>query len=258
VKQIKKILFVVLPFILVVFFYGIWLSGKYAVPIVMYHSVENSQGPAGIVVSPKSFAKQMDYLQKKHYKVLSLDELVSLIKEKKPMPRKSVVITFDDGYENNYLNAYPALKKYGFPATIFVIVDLIGREGYLTWDEISEMEKYGITVGSHTLDHTYLPGVPVEWQEHQIVESKKILEARLGHRVDYFVYPSGGFTEETKAIVKGAGYKGACSTNRGYQTLNKDEYELKRVRFKNTDSTPAFWAKLSGYYNFFKNPRDPS
>lgn len=236
----------------------IWLSNKYTVPILVYHSVNYAEETTGITVDPDRFERQMAYLKDHHHRVISLDELVGMIREKKDFPPKSVVITFDDGYVDNYVYAFPILKKYGFSATIFVITDLVDKKGYITWDQLKEMEKSGITVGSHTLDHTYLPGVSEDWQRRQIFDSKKIIEQKLGHPIDYMAYPNGGFSKKIKKMVQEAGYKGACTTNRGLIPLNKDIYELKRIRFKNKDPHLALWIKLSGYYNFFKTPRDPN
>ena len=238
--------------------YRIYLHNKYVVPIIMYHSIDNPHHFSGIVVSPDHFRKQIKYLKKHRYNVISLDRLVTAIKEKKSLPKNSVVITFDDGYEDNYTNAFSILKEYNFPATIFVIVNLVGHEGYVTWEQLREMGKYGITTGSHTLDHVHLPGVPLEWQSHQIKDSKKIIEEKLGHKIDYLAYPSGGFSDGTKDIVEEAGYKGACTTNRGNKRFNEDVYELKRIRFKDKDTGLVMWMKLSGYYNLFRVLKEPN
>ena len=238
--------------------YSIWLSDKYVVPIIMYHSIDYPHHLSGVVVSPENFQRQLKYLKKHRYNVISLEALVKAITEKRKLPKNSVVITFDDGYEDNYTYAFKYLKEFNFSATIFVITDLIGKEGYLTWDQLREMEGYGITIGSHTTSHMYLPGTPLSWQEYQIKESKSMLEGKLGHPIDYFAYPSGGFSDGTKDIVQGAGYQAACTTNRGNKRFNEDIYELKRIRFKDKDSALAMWGKLSGYYNFFRVLKEPN
>lgn len=234
------------------------LSDKYVVPIMVYHSINYPRAGGMVSVAPENFRRHVSYLKKHKYKVISLDELVAAIREKKPISKRSVVITFDDGYEDNYVSAFPVLREYGFQATIFVIADVIGDKGYVTWEQLQEMKKYGVTTGSHTLDHVYLPGVPAEIFQYQIKESKKLIEEKLGSTINYIAYPSGGFTEEVKNVVKGAGYKGACTTNRGAHTLNDDVYELKRIRFTNKESNSSLWIKLSGYYNLFRKPADPS
>lgn len=251
-----KVTFVV--FLVSVLGFFIWLSDKHAVPILMYHSIHITEGATGIVVDPQSFAKQMNFLRKNGYRVISLDALVTAIKSNQNPPRNSVVITFDDGNADNYQQAFPQLKKHGFPAIIFVIASTVGQKDYVTWAQLKEMEQFGVTAGSHTLDHVYLPGAAKDVQRHQITESKKVIERNLGHSIDYIAYPSGGFTNDIKAMVQQAGYRGACTTNRGYTTLNRDIYELKRIRLKSNESNISLWMKLSGYYTLFKTPREPN
>jgi len=253
----KRIFSVFLFLFLVVAAFFVFLQNKYVVPIMMYHSVDYSERTTGNNTNPRNFEKQMQFLKDHGYKVISLEELVNIINGQKPLPKKSVVITFDDGFRNNYNHAFPILKEYGYLATIFVITSVVGEAEHLTWAQIKEMENHGIAISSHTLDHVYLPGTSEHIQNHQIAESKKVLEQKLGHPVDFFCYPSGGFNDPIKKMVQKAGYKAACTTNRGYALLNKDVYELKRIRFNDRDYPLSLWVKLSGFYNFFKAPRDP-
>ncbi len=248
---------------------GFWgLSQRYVTPILVYHSVNYSNNPkvlvpiyegvvTGNIVTPENFFRQMDYLQKHQYNVISLNELVTATVAKSSLPAKSVVITFDDGYADNYVHAFPVLKKYGFPATIFVLVATVGQDGWLTWAQIKEMDTQGIDIGSHTVNHAYLPEISEEKQHYEIEESKKILEEKLGHAANYIAYPAGGFAGQIKTIVKDAGYKGACTTNRGFEKFNRDVYELKRIRVSNKDDSFFLWAKLSGFYNLFRSAKSP-
>lgn len=240
----------------------LWASDKYVVPILAYHHIDDIPTYQALnlnIVSPASFEKQMRYLHDSHYTVIQLDSLVNMIKEGKKPPRKSVVITFDDGYENVYTHAYPILKKYEFPATIFVLADFIGAQGYLTLEQMKEMYQHGIFMGAHSRTHAYLPDLTYEGQEEEIVGSKRIIEQKLRGSVNYFAYPSGGFNNQIKKIVKEAGFLGACTTNRGFYRYNQDVYELKRIRIKDTDTTVfSLWAKLSGYYNLFRRIKNPA
>jgi peptidoglycan/xylan/chitin deacetylase (PgdA/CDA1 family) len=167
------------------------------------------------------------------------------------------VVTFDDGYENNYLAAYPVLKKYSIPATIFVEVGHLGEPGYFSWQQAKDMNAHGIDIESHTLIGAYLPELPHEQAVHQITESKRVLEGKLGHPVRFFAYPVGGFSEDVKQIVREAGYEAAVTTNRGYARVPRDLYELKRIRIKDSDGDLQLWLKLSGYYNFFRGSKKP-
>ena len=236
----------------------LWLPRHYVVPIMMYHQVNYTDRTQPNWVSPQNFEWQMAYLKKHGYRVIRLAELVEAIEADKPLPKKSAVITFDDGYENNFTQAYPILRKYGFPAIIFVASDKVNTEQYLTWEQIKEMVAGGIDIGSHTRTEAYLPDLLVERQRNEIKASKDILEENLEIPVEYFAYPIGGFSESIKEMVREAGYKAACATNRGYDRFNKDVYELNRIRFSDKDNRADYmWAKLSGYYNLFRQLKQP-
>ncbi|MBU1148341.1 MAG: polysaccharide deacetylase family protein [Candidatus Omnitrophica bacterium] len=255
-KILRRILVITIALaILLTAFYFFWLSPQYVVPILMYHrfGYENNT----LYVAPENFSRQMAYIKDKGYDVISLDELVGGIKNNRKFKHKTVVITTDDGYKDNYTYAYPILRKYNLPATMFIIANFIdNKEDYMTWSEIKTMASKNISFGGHTRNEEYLPSVKekeVLWDE--IVGCKKAIENKIGVPVEYFCYPTGGFTEEVKAFVKEAGYKGACTTNRGFIELNKGIYELKRVKVTNSDMNKlfSFWAKLSGYYNLFRS-----
>jgi peptidoglycan/xylan/chitin deacetylase (PgdA/CDA1 family) len=226
----------------------------------MYHSIDYKEGSH--FVSPENFAKQMEYIKKKGYEVITLDELAGSIKNKQRLKKNKVVITFDDGYQNNFKYAYPVLKRLGFPATIFLISDFTGREKrFLNWDEVRIMSKNNISFGAHTKSHFYLGSFMDEGAaREEIAGPKKRIEQETGAAVDYFCYPTGGFNERVKEIVKESGYKGACTTNRGFANFNRDIYELKRIKVTNSDlrRTFSFWMKLSGYYNLIRSKRNPN
>lgn len=225
---------------------------------MMYHNVDDTDELKLNTVSPQRFEWHMAYLKKHGFHVLGLEELVQLTGSGGPLPKKSVVITFDDGYEDNYVHAFKILKKYGYPAIIFVPSDLVNEEGYLNWAQMREMIKNDIMIGSHTRRHAYLPDLSAEEQWDEIAASQKILETNLGVPIDYISYPIGGFSEPIKQLVKDAGYKGAAATNRGYDRLNKDVFELNRIRFSDKDYRIDYlWMKLSGYYNLFRKAKAP-
>lgn len=263
-KIFKKI--IIIAVVSFIGFYFFWVSPRYAVPIFTYHGFNYEKGL--MFVRPEIFEKQMRYLKEKGSNIISLDELVEGIKNKKKFAHNTVVITIDDGYKNNFTSAYPILKKYGFPATIFLITDDIGAKSELmAWDEVKEMSKNNISFGGHTRNHVYLPSVDNEeilWDE--IYGSKKAIEDHLKIPVDYFCYPKGGFTEKAEMFVKRAGYKGACTTNRGKHILNPmNVYELRRISIRDADpyfsfsniiDPISFRAKLSGYYNIFRSEKE--
>jgi peptidoglycan/xylan/chitin deacetylase (PgdA/CDA1 family) len=238
--------------------YFFWLTPKYVVPILTYHNIGYEK--EGHFVSPEIFAKQMEYIKKNSYEVITVDELINGIKNKEHFKRNKVVITFDDGFKDNFEYAYPILKKLNFPAIIFLITNDIGvRNKSLNWDEVKIMSDNNISFGSHTKAHLYLGYLQddkIAWE--QIAGCKEVIEQKLGVPVDYFCYPIGGFNEKVKEIVKKAGYKGAFTTNRGFGRFNKDVYGLKRIKVTNKDTTNpfSFWIKLSGYYNLIRSEKD--
>ncbi|MEA3368948.1 MAG: polysaccharide deacetylase family protein [Candidatus Ratteibacteria bacterium] len=238
-----------------VYFY--WFSPKYVVPILMYHRFGYED--SSLFVTPENFERQMAYIKNEGYEVISLDELVKGIESKRSFNHKTVVLTIDDGYRDNYICAYPVLKKYGFSAVIFIISSYIGNdENFMTWEQIKTMRENDISFGGHTKNQVYLPDIEkkvILWDE--IAGCKRAIQNRIGGRINYFCYPTGGFTEEIKEIVRISGYKGACTTNRGFAQSNKDLYELKRIKVTNSDTNKplSFRAKLSGYYNLFRSKK---
>lgn len=233
-------------------FYRLWMYPRYTVPMLMYHYIDPEIW--SLSVTPENFERQMKFLSEKKYRVISLDAFVEQTKAGKPFAHNTVVITFDDGRSDNYKNAYPVLKKYNMPATIFLITQWMDRDPQLTWDQVREMAANGIDFGSHTQHHRYVPDLLPRELLTEIVNSKYDIEGRLGRPANHFCFPSGGFTEEAKAVIRQAGYTSASTTNRGMDRHNRDLYELKRIKVKNRDgeNTFYFWIKLSGYYNLFR------
>ncbi|MEI8012502.1 MAG: polysaccharide deacetylase family protein, partial [Candidatus Omnitrophota bacterium] len=214
---------------------GIWLVPRYQVPILMYHSVAPAWFEPLNNVRPENFVRQMNFIQQHGFHVITLEELVGRIRMGKGVDRKSVVLTFDDGYDNNFTHVYPQLLARQFPAAIFVEAANVGNRGRLTWAQAREMSAHGITFGSHTLTGIYIPDVKPEEALFEIKESKRLIETRLGRPVLFFSYPIGGFNPAVKMGLKEAGYAAAVATNRGKDHGGRDLYELKRIRVKDED-----------------------
>ena len=170
--------------------------------------------------------------------------------------KKSIVITFDDGFADNYDNAYPVLKEYGFPATIFSVSRFVGRtnewmqdEGFprrklLGWRELKEMSDNGIIIGSHTTTHSLLTEIEPESARQEIMNSKYELEDSLEKPVHFFAYPYGGLNEQIGKFVKEAGYLGACSIRSGFNSEATDPFTLRRIEVYGTDPLWKFVLKL--------------
>lgn len=198
-----------------------------SVPILAYHQVSEENDlysvPAG------DFAQQMEYLSAKGYHAISLGELFAAYEGKGTLPSKPIIITFDDGYEDNFVTALPIMEKYKMKATIFVVPSLVGTPDYLSWQQVSALNERNIEIGSHTMNHIGLGEVSPQVQKREVVDSKMILEEHIGRKVLFFAYPYGQFTPLTQKLLQEAGYLGASSGIPGLNNKNTDAYALKRV-----------------------------
>ncbi|MDP2924112.1 MAG: polysaccharide deacetylase family protein [Candidatus Omnitrophota bacterium] len=216
------------------------LFTKTGLAILTYHTIDES----GSVISASlvDFKRQMDYLKDNNYIIFSLEEAVFHIKNKIKFPKKAIAITFDDGYKNNYLLAYPILKQYNFKATIFLTTDYIGNRNawpyqnkpypnleMLSWEEIIEMSNNGIDFGAHTQSHPFLTKISSEKAQQQIINSKKIIEGYINKPVKLFSYPFGDFNSDVMKIVRDNGFIGACSSLFGRVGLKSNIYSLERI-----------------------------
>jgi len=197
----------------------------------------------------------MDLIARHHYKVMPLEDIVEALSQNKPILRKTIAISFDDGFEDIYENAFSILKYYHFPATIFMASSFIGTKGYLTLGQLKEMQKYGIDVASHTRTHFYLPEANQEELRKEIFGSKVDLENKLGTVINLFCYPAGGRNVAIMGLVKNAGYMGACVSNKAGPINKSNLFEIRRIKMgEDSDSPFIMWAKLSGFYNLFRKP----
>lgn len=252
-KSLKKLFFTLGAAVILFWAGALWLADKYAVPVLMYHHVEDSDILKADTVSPRNLEKQILYLKNHGYRILTLEELANGLRAGRRFPYRSVALTFDDGNENNFTNAFPVLQKYGVPATFFVSPDCWQKKGFMSLNQMLMMRKGGASFGSHGMTQAYLPSIPVQEQFYEVLESKRVLEGGLGQRIDFFAYPIGGFNEEVKALVHNAGYKAAFTTNRGSDRFDKDLYEINRIRLSDRDTSElVLWVKTSGYYNLFR------
>lgn len=200
------------------------------IPILMYHSIAYQKGNI-LRVPQDKFTAEMKWLYDNGYKTLTLDELYDGISKNKPFPEKSVCITFDDGYNDNYDSAFPVLKQYKFKATVFMISDKIddAYDGYLTSAQLKEMDKDGMQIECHTVDHKDLDTLSYKKQLSELTDSKAKLEALLGRKVDYIAYPSGKYDDNTIKAAKQVGYKICFKMNGGIGKIGDNVYEFPRT-----------------------------
>lgn len=237
------------------------MSGwPHCMPILGYHEVGEYQSGSHVpTVSPGTFRRQLTLLTRFRVRVLSLQEAVERLEHDGRFPRGSVAITFDDGYVGVHAHAWQELKRCRFPAAVFVVPGDVGRPGFLTWDQVREMSRDGITIGCHTMNERYLPTLNPKHFHEEIIAAKQVLEEQIGRPVTFFSYPSGGFTPDIQAIVKQAGYRAALTTNRAVSRIGIDRFALRRVKMTERDAQPLrLWAKVSGYYDLFRRLRQPS
>ncbi|MFC1646553.1 polysaccharide deacetylase family protein [Candidatus Omnitrophota bacterium] len=159
-KIVKIISIITILFLLLILGFGLFLRHIYLKPVLMYHYIVDTDlaEKDKRIVRPRTFEQQMSFLKVNEYNVISLEEFAVYLREKKQVPRNTVVLTFDDGHLDNYEEAYPILKKYGLKATMFVIVDSLDKPNFVTKKQIVEMSNSGlITIGSHTLGERHLP-----------------------------------------------------------------------------------------------------
>ena len=233
----------------------------YYPPILGYHRVGTFKNDHVPTVSPEVFDRHLAFLTRSGYRIVSLKELAECAERCRACPRRSVAITFDDGYEEMYSVVRPLLKRFGVPATVFVSTEEVGGQGFLTWEQTVEMAREGATIGSHTMHHRYLPLVTGEQLVQELVGSKQVIERHLGHPVEFLSYPVGGFTPEVQRLARQAGYRAACTTNRlsPSQGAGLDRFALRRVKVTERDCNLwLFRAKISGYYDLFRQLRQPS
>lgn len=165
----------------------------------------------GLTVSEQEFEQQIKYLSEQGYKIMSLAKLDEAI-EKKQVPQKVIVPTFDDGYDDNYNYALPILKKYGSTGTFFIITGKIGKNEYMSEDQVKEVSNAGNEIGSHSVNHPSLDKYRGESLKNELTKSKEILQNITSSSIISFCYPAGKYNEQTIAAVKDAGYKYAVTT----------------------------------------------
>ena len=219
--------------------------------VLNYHKDDNMN--ISLSVLPEDFDRQMRYLSDHGYHTITPDDLYDSLEGQKELPENPVLITFDDGYRDNYDNAYPILRKYGFKATIFVITSFLGTQpNYITWDQAREMDANGISIQSHTVDHKSMTDLTDDQLRYELVESKKKAEQELGHPVEFMAYPTGTYNLHIAQMVKEAGYKAAFTIKYGNVDKASNIYALERVPVFHTEDTNKSFLERIRYTPIFE------
>ena len=225
--------------------------------ILTYHHVDDP--PPGekdqhLYVTPSAFESQMNFLKKEKFNVVSLDELRAEVLGETRLSPRSVAITFDDGFEDNYLRAFPILKRHDFPAAFFITTDRIGSvdergRRHMNAGQLRDLTSSGMTAGSHTVNHPWLARIPPSEAEGELAESKRRLEGILDGPVQWLCYPHGSFNREIATMAEELGYSGACSVIRDNRPKSDQLFFLPRVMVMRDTSAMRFRYYFSSLYH---------
>lgn len=217
------------------------------VPILMYHYISTPPEDADIYridlsVEPEMFRQQMAFLSENGYTPIDLYDLSLATLNKIELPDKPVIITLDDGYLDNYENAFPILQEFGFTATFFVITDYVDQNhpAYATWPMLKEMAAAGMRIESHSRNHPDLSGRDRDFLIWQLRGSQETLAYHLGYTPRYFCYPAGRYDENTIAVLEELGYWGAVTTQGGRWHGYDDRFEWSRMRMRYATTLAEF------------------
>ncbi len=206
------------------------------VPVLMYHYVRPvtptmDAASRWLSVSPEHFKAQMDEIMRLGYHTITPDDLADAVNGTRKLPTKPVLLTFDDGYRDQYTDAFPILKEDHLKATFFIVSAYHVNPTNLTNDMIREVDASGfITIAAHTKHHVGLVDLKPDKRKDEIFGSKKELEDVLGHPVTAFAYPYGNFNDEVKALVRDAGFRISFSTLLGSIHTSSSILEVRRIR----------------------------
>jgi len=218
-----------------------------SVMVLCYHNIEDKGGQKSLTISVAEFERQLQAIKDGGFTVIGMQDFLAWRRGEKDIPMKSCVITIDDGWVSGYTDAWPVLKKFGYPFTLFVYVNYISTGGKsLTWEQLAEMRDAGVDIQSHTYSHANLRAPtksPLDarnkalimkdlqtlgqegWLRKEIVESKLALEKQLGIKVNALAYPFGIYSPEAREMVKEAGYE-AAFTVYGQRLTHSSPFDL--------------------------------
>ncbi len=233
---------------------GIYKDGYQKIPILCYHKF-GEKTDSKLNISTKAFDAQMKYLKDHNFNVITLSQFLNFSEYKQQIPKKSVVITIDDGFKSGFNVAFPILSKYGFKAVYFVYTNYVGiSKKAITWQDLRELKKRGHEIGSHTINHYDLTAkFPEEKNEDyykrvkkEIFISKQIIDNKLNQDTLFFSLPYGRTNLKVKNFIKSAGYKIGVTVQRGSNPFYCDPFNLNRDMILNK-SIKKFASKLQTF-----------
>jgi peptidoglycan/xylan/chitin deacetylase (PgdA/CDA1 family) len=214
---------------------------NFRVPIFMYHSISNCDTAS--CVPEADFRAQMESLIAQGIQFITMTELLGLLDDNKPIPERAAILTFDDGYEDNFTVAYPYLMEKNVRATIFVVTNTVDTPEHVSWSQLRLMNRDGWDVMSHTQSHTRLTEMMATDVAKEISASKKIIESKLGNQVAIFCYPFGSYSTQIIEQVRANGYRLAVTVREGVATQGNSPFLLNRIRVDRTMDGKTLWKK---------------
>ena len=206
------------------------------VMVLNYHKVVDEHMSLSVPLA--DFEQHMKWLKEYGYTSITPEELYEFIVNGSELPEKPVLITFDDGYKDNYTNAYPIMKKYGFKGTIFVVTGFVGvYDNYMTWEQAKELADNGFSIESHTYSHKSMTEASDEEISKELTKSRDTIKNKLGIDADFMAYPTGTYNLHIAELVQKAGYKGAFTIKYDNVSRESNVYALERVPIFHTENT---------------------
>lgn len=238
---------------------------NFHIPILMYHQVTPDVEPGFIdcSVTPQTFGLHMDILKLLRFTPISLTQLEEYRNGISTLPKKPIIITFDDCYQDCIDYAVPILEKKGFTAVFYMPTDYAGTDSHwlmpklgfefpiIDWDAARKLDSSGFEIGSHSLSHPYLAEISPEDCFRELTDSRKILEDELGHEIVHLAYPYGSYNQKVRDISAEAGYRTACTTDERFSRPGDDMLLLPRIDIMGYYNVLDFLMKLhfEGRYN---------
>ncbi|MCM0758014.1 polysaccharide deacetylase family protein [Sporomusa sphaeroides DSM 2875] len=231
------------------------------IPILMYHRIATVPGERNSL-PPEKFKEQLDYLQQHGYNPITLIDLYKHYSHQVPLPPKPVILTFDDGYEDNYLTALPLLRERNMRATVFPIANWVGKENKwenfnhqltrtMNWNQLKAWRAAGMEIGSHTLEHPFLTQCDETRLDKEFRDSKAILQENLGSTIEFLCYPYGFFDDKTIHAARKNGYKGALAIYDNAPLWRQDLFALPRIPIPSKQPLWEFALKVSRFHIVF-------
>jgi peptidoglycan/xylan/chitin deacetylase (PgdA/CDA1 family) len=224
-------------------------GGEASIPILMYHHIgdlpiDATELQTTWTVTPKNFDAQMQWLARSGFRSITMAQLVAHLKNRQPLPAKPIIISFDDGWEEQFSTAFPIMTRYGLSATFFVYTQPLDHTQYMTWAQVQALATGGMDIQSHSITHPHLRTMAPDAAFKEIADSKATLEKRLGKPVVAFCYPFGEYNNAIVEMVKRAGYESAVTLASGYRQRADELYTLHRIRVSYHDTLDDFVKRL--------------